>query len=188
MPFAFEPASDDLPDVILVTPRAFGDERGWFMETFKRSDFAAHGIAGPFVQDDHSRSQERWVLRGLHFQIAPAAQGKLVRCTEGEIFDVAVDLRPGTSTYRRCACVTLSAREPRLVWIPPGFAHGFLTLSDGAEVQYKHTHEYSPEHARRVRWDDPQLAIPWPLDGRRPLTSRPDAAAPLLAEIGSDLG
>lgn len=181
MPFAFEPFGE-LPDVILVTPHRFDDERGWFMETFKRSDFAAHGIAVPFVQDDHSRSRERWVLHGLHYQAAPAAQGKLVRCTVGEIFDVAVDLRPAAPTYRRSASITLSASEPRMVWIPPGFAHGFLTLSDGAEVHYKHTSEYSPSHARRIRWDDPQLAIPWPLRGARPLLSPQDAAAPLLAE------
>lgn len=185
MPFAFDPF-DGLPDVILVTPRTFDDARGWFMETFRRSEFAAHGITEAFVQDDHSSSGQRWVLRGLHYQIEPAAQGKLVRCTAGEIFDVAVDLRPGSPTLQKFVTITLSAMDRRIVWIPAGFAHGFLTLSDGAEVQYKHTREYSPEHARRIRWDDPQLGIPWPLDGRRPLLSPQDAAAPILSE--SDVG
>lgn len=185
MPFAFEPLRD-LPEVILITPHVFADARGWFMEAFKQSDFAAHGIADGFVQDDHSRSEGRWVLRGLHCQVAPAAQGKLVRCTEGEIFDAIVDVRPGSSTFGRSATCALRSAEPRILWIPPGFAHGFLTLSEAAEIQYKHTHEYSPRHARRIRWDDPDLAIPWPLAGAVPRLSPEDARAPTLRE--TDLG
>jgi dTDP-4-dehydrorhamnose 3,5-epimerase len=183
MPFAFAPLPD-LPDVVLITPRVFADERGWFMETFRRAEFGRHGISADFVQDDHSRSEGRLTLRGLHWQAAPAAQGKLVRCTVGEIFDAVVDVRPDASTFGRSASVVLRATEPRMLWIPPGFAHGFLTLSETAEVQYKHTHEYSPDHARRLRWDDPDLAIPWPLGGDAPRLSPADAAAPTLREAG----
>lgn len=181
MPFEFEPFAD-LPAVVLIRPRVFHDERGWFMEAFKRSEFDAHGITRDFVQDDHSRSEGRWVLRGLHYQLEPAAQGKLVRCTSGVIFDAAVDIRRASPTFGRSVTVTLSADARNMLWIPPGFAHGFLTLSDGAEVQYKHTYEYSRQHARRIRWDDPRLAIAWPLSGTTPVLSPQDAAAPLLSE------
>lgn len=181
MPFAFEPFVD-LPAVVLITPRVFDDERGWFMEAFKRSEFRANGITHDFVQDDHSRSEGRWVLRGLHYQLDPAAQGKLVRCTSGVIFDAAVDIRRASPTFGRSVTVTLSADARNMLWIPPGFAHGFLTLSDGAEVHYKHTHEYSRQHARRIRWDDPRLAIAWPLNGTAPALSPQDAAAPLFSE------
>ncbi|MBM4433547.1 MAG: dTDP-4-dehydrorhamnose 3,5-epimerase [Chloroflexi bacterium] len=183
MPFTFAP-HPDLPEVVLITPHVFADQRGWFMESFRRSDFERHGITADFVQDDHSRSDGRLILRGLHWQAAPAAQGKLVRCTLGEIFDAVVDVRPEASTFGRSATLVLSAAEPRMLWIPPGLAHGFLTLSKVVEVQYKHTHEYSSEHARRLRWDDPDLAIPWPLDGAMPRLSPADAAAPTLREAG----
>lgn len=185
MPFHFTPFRE-IPEVVLVEPVAFEDERGWFIETYRYSDFAAFGIAAEFVQDDHSANARRGTLRGLHYQKSTAAQGKLVRCVAGEIFDVAVDIRRGAPTYARHVSTILSAANRRILWIPPGFAHGFLALSDGAEVAYKHTSEYRPEHARHIRWDDPALGIPWPLGDTRPLLSREDVGAPLLADADND--
>jgi dTDP-4-dehydrorhamnose 3,5-epimerase len=179
MPCTFRPL-DALPEVILVEPRAFADERGWFMETYKRSEFEANGIPWDFRQDNHSRSTVRGVLRGLHYQKDPMAQGKLVRCVAGEIFDVAVDIRKGSPTYGRWAAATLTAENRHALWIPPGFAHGFLTLTDLADVTYKTTAEYSPAHDRGIRWDDPDIGIRWPLP--KPLLSKKDAEAPLLAQ------
>lgn len=185
VPFEFKPL-DTLPEVVLIEPRRFRDGRGWFMETFKRSDFAAHGIPVGFVQDDHSQSGRRWVLRGLHYQAKPVEQGKLLRCVRGRIFDVVVDVRLGSPTYARWASTILSAREARTLWVPPGFAHGFLTLSESAEVVYKHTNEYSPAHNRRIRWNDPALGIPWPLEGATPLLSPEDERAPVLSDARLD--
>lgn len=185
MPFDYRPFAE-IPDAILVEPRSFTDERGWFAETYRRSDFEANGIAASFVQDDHSASDRRWVLRGLHYQKTPAAQGKLIRCVRGEIFDVGVDLRRSSPSYGRSVALVLSATDRRTLWLPPGFAHGFLTLSEGAEVLYKHTSEYAPALARRIRWDDPALAIRWPLEGNPPLLSPRDAAAPLLRDADLD--
>lgn len=162
---------------MVIESRNFTDARGSFAEIYRRSDFFAAGIEHEFLQDDHSTSVGRWVLRGLHHQVAPHTQGKLVRCVRGQIFDVAVDIREGSKTCGRWHGEALDARLPRMLWIPPGFAHGFLTLSDGAEVSYKHTAEYSATHARRIRWDDPTLAIEWPLAGATPIVAPEDANA-----------
>ncbi len=177
MPFAFRPNAR-IPAVVVVEPQVMGDERGWFMETYKQSQFAQHGI-GPFAQDNHSRSAERGILRGLHYQLPPAAQGKLVRCVVGEIFDVAVDMRVGSATYGQWVGETLTEANRRMLWVPPGFAHGFQTLSDGAQVQYKVTAEYSREHERGVAWNDPAVGILWPI--ATPSLLPRDAQAPRLA-------
>lgn len=179
MPFAFEPL--EIPEVILVKPRAFHDPRGLFLETYRRSAFHGAGIAADFVQDNLSLSR-RWVLRGLHFQREPYAQGKLVACLRGEIFDVAVDLRRGSPHFGRWVARRLSAETHEMLWIPPGFAHGFLVLSEEAVVWYKVSgHEYAPGAEGRIRWNDPDIAIAWPLPpGTRPLLSDKDAKAPYL--------
>lgn len=181
MPFTFTPLR--IPDVVLIEARAFGDDRGFFAETYKASDFAAHGVPQRFVQDNHSHSQ-RGVLRGLHYQKDPAAQGKLVLCVRGEIFDVAVDIRRGSPTYGQWVGETLSHDNHRLLWVPPGFAHGFCVLSEEADVLYKVTAEYAPEYDRGVRWNDPAIGVRWPV--AEPLLSPKDAAAPLLAEADNN--
>lgn len=183
MPFEFKPFPQ-MPDVVLVEPRAFGDERGWFMETYKRTDFEKHGIPGDFRQDNHSRSVGKGILRGLHFQKEPMAQGKLVRCIVGEIFDVAVDIRKGSPTYLTWVSVHLSAENRKLLWIPPGFAHGVQALTDVAEIHYKVTNEYSAPHDRSVRWDDPAIGVKWPLAPQN--LSKKDAEAPLLKDSDND--
>ncbi len=170
-----------IPEVILVEPKVFGDARGFFMETWQRRRFGAHGIDHDFVQDNHSLSGQG-ILRGLHYQIRQP-QGKLVRVIAGEVFDVAVDLRRGSPTFGRWVGETLSAENRRMLWVPPGFAHGFYVVSERAEFVYKCTDYYAPEHERSLRWDDPALGIEWPLvAGRAPLLSEKDAAAPGLAE------
>ena len=179
MAFEFHPFAE-LPDVVLIRPTVFGDDRGWFMETFKESEFRSHGIPPNFPQDNHSRSNLRGVLRGLHYQTDPVAQGKLVRCIAGAIYDVAVDIRRGSPTYGRWVSAEITAENRRVLWIPPGFAHGFCTVSDVAEIVYKTTAEYSAAHDRAIRWNDPALGITWPTTA--PALSRKDAAAPLLAE------
>ena len=154
-----------IPDVLLIEPRVFGDARGFFFESFNQKSFAeATGVNLPFVQDNHSKSV-KGVLRGLHYQLEPHAQGKLVRVTQGEVFDVAVDLRKDAKTFGQWVGVTLSADNKQQLWIPPGFAHGFLVLSDTAEFLYKTTDYYAPQAERSLRWDDPTLAIAWPLEG-----------------------
>jgi dTDP-4-dehydrorhamnose 3,5-epimerase len=168
-----------VPDVLLIEPDVFTDERGFFTETWHRRRFAEHGIDADFVQDNHSRSV-RGTLRGLHYQLG-RPQGKLVRATVGEVFDVAVDLRRGSPTFAKWVGQRLSAENRRMIWMPPGFAHGFLVVSDVAECQYKCTDYYSPEHERSVRWDDPVLAIEWPPSGRLLLSDK-DRRAPLLEE------
>lgn len=163
-----------LPDVWVLEPRWFTDARGGFMESFNQRTFdALIGEGFRFVQDNHSCSR-RGVLRGLHYQVQ-SPQGKLVRAVSGEIFDVAVDLRPGSAAFGRWVSVILSASNRRQLWIPPGFAHGFLALSDNVEVEYKVTDYYAPAHERTLRWDDPDLAIDWPLDGQPPMLSPKDA-------------
>jgi len=165
----------------LIEPRIHGDERGFFYESFHQQQFdVAIGHHVEFVQDNHSRSS-RGVLRGLHYQLPPQAQGKLVRCVAGEVFDVAVDLRRGSATFGQHFDTLLSAANHRQLWIPEGFAHGFVTLSEHAEVLYKTTAYWSPQHERALRWDDPQLAIAWPLRDGLQLSAR-DRAAPLLAD------
>lgn len=169
-----------IPDLVILEPRVFGDERGFFMESFNAAQFAeATGFSGAFVQDNHSRSR-RGVLRGLHYQIAHA-QGKLVRVTAGEVYDVAVDIRRGSPTFGRWEGVLLSAANHRQFWVPPGFAHGFVVLSDSADFLYKTTDYYAPQHERAIRWDDLDLAIPWPLD-EPPTISAKDAAAVLFRD------
>ena len=168
-----------LSEVLLVEPKVFGDERGFFFESWNRRAFAAAGIDAEFVQDNHSRSG-RGVLRGLHYQIE-RAQGKLVRVTEGEVFDVAVDLRRSSAGFGRSVGVALSAANRRMLWIPPGFAHGFVVLSESAEFLYKATDYWYPQHERTLLWSDPGLAIDWPLAGAPTLAAK-DAAGRLLAD------
>jgi dTDP-4-dehydrorhamnose 3,5-epimerase len=170
-----------IPDVVVVEPQVFGDARGFFFESFNQRKFeAAIGRPAPFVQDNHSRSG-RNVLRGLHYQL-PHPQGKLVRVVLGEVFDVAVDLRRGSPTFRRWVGEVLSAENKRQMWVPEGFAHGFLVLSDAAEFLYKTTDYYHPEADHCIRWDDPDLAIAWPLAGATPVVASKDAAGGRLAD------
>ena len=168
-----------ISDVLLIEPKVFGDERGFFFESFNQLAFnEATGLDVYFVQDNHSRSA-RNVLRGLHHQLAPKAQGKLVRAVVGEVFDVAVDIRKGSPTYGKWVGEVLSAENKRQMWIPPGFAHGFLVLSEYADFLYKATDYYAPEFERGILWNDPNLAITWPLTGT-PVVSAKDAQnAPL---------
>lgn len=166
-----------IPEVILVEPRVFGDERGFFLETYKSSAFAKAGIPDTFVQSNHSRSC-RGVLRGLHYQLPPVPQGKLVMAVRGEIFDVGVDIRQNSPTYGQWVGEILSAENHRLLYIPPGFAHGFCVLSAEADVIYQVTAEYSAPHDRGIRWNDPQIGVEWPLD--EPLLSEKDGQQPYL--------
>ena len=169
-----------IPDVLIFEPAVFGDTRGLFFESYNQRRFdELTGLSLRFVQDNQSRSA-RGVLRGLHYQIHQP-QGKLVRVIAGEVFDVCVDLRRSSPTFGKSVCVTLSADNHRQLWIPPGFAHGFLVTSDSADFVYKTTDYYAPEHERAVLWNDPALAIPWPLHGE-PLLSAKDKAAMLLAQ------
>ena len=171
-----------IPDVFVIEPRVFGDERGFFFESFNEKAFnAATGNSLPFVQDNHSRSV-KGVLRGLHYQLPPKAQGKLVRVVQGEVFDVAVDIRKDSPTYGQWVAEVLSADNKKQLWIPPGFAHGFLTLSDTAEFLYKTTDYWSPEHERAIKWDDASLNIPWPLHGLLPTLAAKDAVGATFTE------
>lgn len=178
MGFRFEPL--DLPGVVLIEAQAFEDHRGVFVETYKRSEFETHAIREVFVQDNYSHST-RGVLRGLHYQLHPRAQGKLVCVIRGEIFDVAVDVRWGSPTYGCWTGVPLSAQHRRMLYVPVGFAHGFCTLSEEADVVYKVTAEYAPELERGVLWSDPDLGVRWPV--QRPILSSKDEALPLLREV-----
>jgi dTDP-4-dehydrorhamnose 3,5-epimerase len=161
----------EIPEVLLIAPRVFGDDRGFFFESWNERAFAAAGIWERFVQDNHSRSQ-KGVLRGLHYQIRQP-QGKLLRVTAGEIYDVVVDIRRSSATFGKWVAFRLTAADKSMLWVPVGFAHGFLVVSDTAEVLYKTTDFYAPEHERSLAWDDPDLAIPWPLEGA-PLLSAKD--------------
>ncbi|PXF31970.1 dTDP-4-dehydrorhamnose 3,5-epimerase [Pokkaliibacter plantistimulans] len=171
-----------IPDVKIIEPTVYGDERGFFMETFRQNLFEENCSTRPFVQDNHSKSRQG-ILRGLHYQIKNP-QGKLVRVTNGEVFDVAVDLRRSSNTFGQWVGVLLSAENKRQLWVPEGFAHGFYVTSQSAEFVYKCTDYYSPEHDRSLRWDDPSLAITWPLitDIGSPQLSAKDAKAPSLKE------
>jgi len=162
-----------IPDVLLLEPQVFGDERGFFFESWNRRHFAELGIDREFVQDNHSKSAKN-VLRGLHYQIEHP-QGKLVRVIAGSIYDVAVDLRRSSPSFGKWVAFTLTADDRRMAWIPPGFAHGFCVTSVSAEVLYKTTDYWSPTHERSLKWNDPALAIPWPLNGE-PLLAAKDAA------------
>ena len=171
-----------IPDVVVVEPRVFGDARGFFLESWNARAFGELGIDAQFVQDNHSRSQ-RGVLRGLHYQVEHA-QGKLVRVTSGEVHDVAVDLRRSSPTFGRHVGVRLSAENKRMLWVPPGFAHGFVVLSDVADFLYKATDYWHPEHERTLLWTDPALAIDWPV--AEPILSDKDQRTPFLDEIARD--
>lgn len=170
-----------IPDVILIQPQIFGDPRGFFLETWQARKFAAAGIDLPFVQDNYSRSR-RGTLRGLHYQIQQP-QGKLVWVLAGEIFDVVVDLRRSSPTFGHWTGITLSGENRAMLWLPPGFAHGFYVLSDSADFSYKCTDYYAPEHERTIRWDDPELNIAWPLaPGEAPLLSAKDTTGTTFAQ------
>lgn len=171
-----EVISTRIPDVKLIKPKVFGDERGFFMETWNARAFADAGINADFVQDNHSRSVKH-TLRGLHYQIKQP-QGKLVRCTRGEVFDVAVDLRKSSPTFGKWVGEILSEENQHQLWVPPGFAHGFLVLSDTADFQYKCTDFYAPEYERSLHWADEKIAIEWPLEnGVSPIISPKDEQA-----------
>ncbi len=167
----------DLPGVLLIEPKVFGDARGCFLETFSAQRYAEHGIVGPFVQDNFSRSR-RGTLRGLHYQIEQP-QGKLVQVLRGEIFDVAVDLRRSSPSFGKALGVTLSEHNHRQLYVPPGFAHGFLVLSEDADFVYKCTEYYAPQHERTLLWSDPALSLEWPLTGDPILSAKDQLGRPL---------
>ena len=170
-----------IPGLVIIEPTVFGDERGFFMETYHAAKFKDAGITANFVQDNHSKSG-RGILRGLHYQIQHP-QGKLVRVVSGEVFDVAVDLRHDSPTCGQWVGEMLSAENKKMLWVPPGFAHGFFVTSESAEFVYKCTELYAPQHERSVRWDDPDLNIAWPLiGGAQPLVSAKDAAGSLFKD------
>jgi dTDP-4-dehydrorhamnose 3,5-epimerase len=175
-----------LPEIKIVAPRRIGDARGFFSEVWNARDFSLVGIDAAFVQDNHVRSSVTGTLRGLHYQMPPAAQGKLVRVTHGAIFDVAVDIRRGSSTFGHHADAVLSAENWYQLWVPAGFAHGYCTLEDDTEVQYKVTEYYSPSHERGIAWNDPGLMIPWPVTPTTATVAERDRQLPLLA-VQSDL-
>jgi dTDP-4-dehydrorhamnose 3,5-epimerase len=171
-----------IPDLLLLTPKKHGDQRGFFSETFRADIFAAHGVESLFVQDNHVHSTQKGVLRGLHFQTPPHAQGKLVRCTRGAILDVGVDIRVGSPTYGRHVAVELSAVNWRQLWVPPGFAHGYVTLEEGCEVIYKVTDYHAPDCDSGIAWDDPALGIDWRVSAAEVILSDKDRKQPVLAD------
>ncbi len=179
MPFEFKRL--EIEDVILVTPKVFGDNRGFFLESYKKSDFFANGITVDFNQDNHSKSTAH-VLRGLHYQAKPYGQAKLVRCARGRIYDVAVDLRPESKTFGKYVKVELSEENKQMLYIPEGFGHGFVVLSDEAELLYKASGEYSPQHDRGVLWCDKDINIDWEIDFD-PVLSEKDKVQPALKNI-----
>ena len=179
MPFEFE--KQNIKDVILIKPKVFGDNRGFFLESYKKSDFEANGISVEFNQDNHSKSSKH-VLRGLHYQANPYSQAKLVRCIRGRIYDVAVDLRKESETYKKYVKVELSEENKCMLFIPQGFAHGFVVLSEEAEIIYKASGEYNPEADRGVFWKDKDLNINWEIDFE-PILSLKDQNLPCLSEV-----
>lgn len=181
MPFEFEKL--EIPDVVLVKPKVFGDDRGFFMETFKQSDFERHGITLDFVQDNHSKSN-KGVVRGLHYQLNPKAQGKLVRVSRGKLVDVVVDIRKGSPYYGQWVSAELSEKNKHMLWVPHGFAHGVCILEDDTHLLYKATGEYSPEHDRGILWNDSEIGVNWPID--KPLLSEKDRAQPLLHDADNN--
>ena len=183
MPFKFE--NTQISDVKLITPHIFNDARGFLIKPYMRSEFEKNGIPCGFNEELHSKS-EKGVIRGLHFQLRPAAQGKLLRVIKGEIFDVAADIRKNSPTYGKWVSAILSEENKMLFWVPAGFAHGFLALKD-CEVTYKETAEYSKEKERGIRWDDPQINIKWPLNGLTPKVSEKDAGLPFLKDADDNL-
>lgn len=179
MNFTFEPLN--IPDVILITAKVYPDNRGFFMETYHKKAFAAGGIDVEFVQDNHSRGS-RGVLRGLHFQKGEHAQAKLIRCTEGEIFDVAVDIRKNSPTFGQWVGRIISSGNAQMLYVPEGFAHGFMVLSDWAEVQYKATNFYHPESEGGLLWNDSEVGVEWPMTENIIIAPR-DAEWPMLPQI-----
>jgi dTDP-4-dehydrorhamnose 3,5-epimerase len=169
-------------EVKILVPRRIGDARGFFSEVWNARELAAIGITAAFVQDNHVLTPLAGTLRGLHYQVPPAAQGKLVRVSRGAVFDVCVDIRRGSPTFGRCAATLLSAGNWHQVWVPPGFAHGYCTVEPDTEVLYKVTDFYSPADERGIAWDDPALAIAWPVDAGAAIMSERDRAHPLLAD------
>ena len=182
MPFHFTRTS--IPDVVLIDPRVFPDDRGFFMETYKRSEFAPAGITEVFVQCNHSKSA-KGILRGLHYQKQPKAQGKLIRTLGGEIYDVAVDIRKGSPMFGKWVAVSLSAQSKKMLYVPAGFAHGFCVTSAEAEIEYMTTEEYAPDFESGVIWNDPDLAIDWPIS--EPILSPRDRAWPRLSDANNNL-
>ena len=174
----------DLSDLLVITPKRYGDHRGFFAETYNQRDYTKLGVNIEFVQDNHSLSAAVGTVRGLHFQAPPHAQAKLVRCGRGAIFDVAVDIRRGSPTYGKWAGFTLSAENGAQLYIPAGFAHGFVTLEANSEIVYKCSDYYAPEAEGALRWDDPSIGIEWPIIGDAILNEK-DANAPLLADLCS---
>jgi dTDP-4-dehydrorhamnose 3,5-epimerase len=170
----------EIEDLYIIETKVFEDNRGWFTESYSAKKFRDNGLDIEFIQDNHSLSKEKGVLRGLHFQLTPKAQTKLVRCTRGSIYDVAVDLRKDSPTYKKWFGLELSARNQKQFLIPKGFAHGFLTLSDNAEVQYKVDEYYAPEYDRSIRFDDPEINVDWGIEN--PILSEKDKIAPLLKD------
>lgn len=170
-----------IPDIILITPQVFEDERGWFLESYSQKEFERNGIKVDFVQDNYSHSVRR-VLRGLHFQKPPLAQDKLVRVTQGVVFDVAVDLRKKSPTFGQWVGITLSVKDKKMLFIPQGFAHGFVTISDTADFEYKVSNYYSPRHDRGLRWDDPDVGIVWPIAS--PILNEKDKRLSRFKELG----
>jgi dTDP-4-dehydrorhamnose 3,5-epimerase len=175
----------DLPGVVILTPRRFGDARGFFSESWNRRTLAAQGIEIDFVQENHSLSEQAGTIRGLHYQAPPHAQDKLVRCGRGRLFDVAVDIRRGSPTYGRWAGAELSFENGRQLLVPAGFAHGFITLEPGTEVIYKCSDHYAPETEGAIRFDDPEIGIDWGIAPEAAILSEKDRAAPLLREVVS---
>ena len=174
----------DIEDVLIIEPKVFGDHRGWFTETYSKEKFKEHGVEIDFIQDNHSFSAQKGTLRGLHFQLNPKAQTKLVRCTKGKILDVAVDLREGSPTYKKWIAVELTEENKKQLLIPKGFAHGFLTLTNDVEVQYKVDEYYSPKNDRSIRFDDPDIGVIWGIDS--PILSDKDLNAPWLKDCDLD--
>ncbi|MBI4054036.1 MAG: dTDP-4-dehydrorhamnose 3,5-epimerase [Candidatus Doudnabacteria bacterium] len=179
MPFLFKPVSE-IPGLVVIEPKVFSDDRGWFMETFKKSEWESFGLPTDFVQTSQSKSLRRGTIRGLHFQNDPFAQGKLVRCIRGEIFDVAVDLRRGSPSYGKWKSMALTEESRIIFWVPAGFAHGFCAITDGAEVDYFQTCEWSKENEHCIVWSDPDLNIPWP--AQNPIVSPKDASGRLFKD------
>lgn len=177
----FEPT--EILDVVVITPKRFGDARGYFMETFRQTLFEEHIGRQIFVQDNQSMSVQAGTVRGLHFQLDPMAQGKLVRCFAGALLDVAVDIRHGSPSYGKHVAVELTAENGRQLWVPPGFAHGFCTLLPNTEISYKVTNYYSAEHDRGLQWNDPKLGIAWPVDEASALLSDKDRKQPTLNDV-----
>ncbi|MEO9461774.1 MAG: dTDP-4-dehydrorhamnose 3,5-epimerase [Marinomonas sp.] len=171
----------DIPGPLIIEPRVFGDDRGFFMESWNAAAFAEAGLDLNFVQDNHSRSQ-KGVLRGMHFQ-NPAPQGKLVRVVQGAVFDAVVDMRRSSEHFGKWTGVTLSAENKRMFWVPEGFAHGFLTLEDDTDFLYKCTSAYAPEHECSLAWDDPDVGIEWPLEGKEPALSGKDADGTPMSKV-----